>query len=59
MPPNQANTHWFPPVALGHCLFADAGGGERMFENGAVQSQDGAGWGSDGEGLAAAPHEEP
>lgn len=30
-----------------------------MFESGAVPSQDGAGGGSDGEGLAAAPHEEP
>ena len=30
-----------------------------MFESGAVPSQDGAGGGSDGEGLAPAPHEEP
>lgn len=30
-----------------------------MFKSGAVPSQDGAGRGSDGEGLAAAPHEEP
>lgn len=30
-----------------------------MSENGAVAGQDGAGRGSDGEGLAAAPHEEP
>ena len=30
-----------------------------MLESGAVPSQDGAGRGSDGEGLAAAPHEEP
>lgn len=28
-----------------------------MFETGAVPSQDGAGRGPDGEGLAAAPHE--
>lgn len=38
--------------------FSDAGGGERMFETGAVPSQDGAGRGPDGEGLAAAPHED-
>lgn len=30
-----------------------------MFKSGAVANQDGAGRGSDGEGLAAAPHEEP
>lgn len=30
-----------------------------MFESGAVPSQDGARRGSDGEGLAAAPHEDP
>lgn len=30
-----------------------------MFEGGALPSQDGSGRGSDGEGLAAAPHEEP
>ena len=30
-----------------------------MFENGAVQSQDGAGRGTDGEGLPAPPDEEP
>lgn len=30
-----------------------------MLETGAVSSQDGAGRGSDGEGLAAAPDEEP
>lgn len=44
-----------------HCAplaFSDAGGGERMFETGAVPSQDGAGRGPDGEGLAAAPHED-
>lgn len=41
------------------CLFVGAGGGERMLETGAVSSQDGAGRGSDGEGLAAAPDEEP
>lgn len=29
-----------------------------MFETGAVPSQDGAGRGPDGEGLAAAPHED-
>lgn len=29
-----------------------------MFETGAVPSQDGAGGGPDGEGLAAAPHED-
>lgn len=39
--------------------FTDAGGGERMFETGAVKSQDGAGRGSDGKGLAPAPLEEP
>lgn len=41
------------------CLFVGAGGGERMPETGAVSRQDGAGRGSDGEGLAAAPDEEP
>lgn len=40
-------------------IFKDADRGERMFESGAVPSQDGAGRGADGEGLAAAPHEEP
>ena len=30
-----------------------------MFEGGALPSQAGTGRGSDGEGLAAAPHEEP
>lgn len=38
--------------------FSDAGGGEWMFETGAVPSQDGAGRSPDGEGLAAAPHED-
>ncbi len=57
-PPKQADTHWLLLVTSLH-LFTDAGGGKRMFESGAVPSQDGAGWGSDGEGLAAAPHEEP
>lgn len=46
----KSNLHFFIP---------DADGGERMFESGIVQSQDGAGRGSDGEGLAAASHEEP
>lgn len=40
-------------------MLPDAAGGERMPEGGAVQSQDGAGRGSDGERLAASPHEEP
>lgn len=39
--------------------FVAAGGGERMLESGAVPSQDGAGRGPDGEGLAAAPDEKP
>lgn len=41
------------------CLFVGAGGRERMLETGAVSRQDGAGRGSDGEGLAAASDEEP
>lgn len=45
-------------MALVVYAFSDAGGGERMFETGAVPSQNGAGRGPDGEGLAAAPHEE-
>lgn len=45
-------------MALFDFAFSDAGGGERMFETGAVPSQNGTGRGPDGEGLAAAPHEE-
>lgn len=40
-------------------LFPDVDGGERLSEGGAVPNQDGVSWGTDGEGLAAAPDEEP
>lgn len=50
---NQLADNYCAPLA-----FSDAGGGERMFETGAVPSQDGTGRGPDGEGLAAAPHED-
>lgn len=43
------------------CLFllSDADRREWVFKGGAFPGKDGAGWGSDGEGLAASPTEEP
>lgn len=40
-------------------LLSDADRREWVFKGGAFPGKDGAGWGSDGEGLAASPTEEP